>query len=122
MLGLLLDGRVRGLMVPYLSFVALISGLAHKEWRFVIYVVPAFNVAAARGAAWLLGRRKRTLFGRLCFLAVPAMFTANCLATALLARASFANYPGGTALHVFNRFFASEEQGVSTPPAIDLSN
>ena len=52
-LGFLLDGRVRSFLFPYLAFVALISGLAHKEWRFVIYVVPAFNVAAARGAAWL---------------------------------------------------------------------
>ena len=52
-LGFLLDGRVRSFLLPYLAFIALISGLAHKEWRFVIYVVPAFNVAAARGATWL---------------------------------------------------------------------
>lgn len=52
-LAFLLDGRIRALMLPYLSFIALISGLAHKEWRFVIYAVPAFNVAAARAAAWL---------------------------------------------------------------------
>ncbi len=51
--GLLSDSRIRALLFPYLVFVLLISGLAHKEWRFVIYVVPAFNIAAARGAAWL---------------------------------------------------------------------
>ncbi len=52
-LGCLLDSRIRSLLLPYLAFVGLISGLAHKEWRFVIYVVPAFNIAAARGAVWL---------------------------------------------------------------------
>lgn len=52
-LGFALDSRVRSFLLPYLAFVALISGLAHKEWRFVIYAVPAFNVAAARGATWL---------------------------------------------------------------------
>ena len=41
---------VRGLLAPPLAFVLLISGLAHKEWRFVVYVVPVFNVAAAVGA------------------------------------------------------------------------
>ena len=51
--GLLLDPRIRALLIPYLAFIGIIGGLAHKEWRFVIYVVPAFNVAAARGAAWL---------------------------------------------------------------------
>ncbi|KAI0715822.1 alpha-1,6-mannosyltransferase subunit [Cerioporus squamosus] len=101
-LGCLLDARIRSLLLPYLAFVGLISGLAHKEWRFVIYVVPAFNIAAARGAVWLTSRRKGTLLGRLSFLAVVAMLAGNCFATFLLARSSFANYPGGTALYAFN--------------------
>lgn len=43
------DRRTRRLLIPCLAFVALLSGLAHKEWRFVVYVVPAFTVAAAAG-------------------------------------------------------------------------
>lgn len=53
MLGAILDKRIRGLLVPYVAFIMLISGLGHKEWRFVIYSVPAFNISAARGANWL---------------------------------------------------------------------
>ncbi|KAM5539258.1 hypothetical protein V8D89_007131 [Ganoderma adspersum] len=108
-LGFALDGHVRSFLLPYLAFIALISGLAHKEWRFVIYAVPAFNVAAARGATWLAGRRKSTVSGQLCFLAVVAMLAANAVATLLFAQASAANYPGGAALHRFNEQFAAQE-------------
>ncbi|KAI0787333.1 Alg9-like mannosyltransferase family-domain-containing protein [Fomes fomentarius] len=107
--GLLSDSRIRAPLIPYLAFILLISGLAHKEWRFVIYVVPAFNIAAARGAAWLTSRRKGSLFGRLCSLAVVAFLAANCAATFLPSRSSFANYPGGAALGAFNQIYASEE-------------
>ena len=51
--GAVIDYRIRTLLLPAITFVLLLSGLGHKEWRFVIYVVPAFNVAAARGATWL---------------------------------------------------------------------
>ncbi|KAI0351772.1 hypothetical protein OH77DRAFT_1506366 [Trametes cingulata] len=108
-LGAVLDRRIRGLLVPYLAFLVLISGLGHKEWRFIIYVVPTFNLAAARGANWLLSRKKSTLFGRLSFLAVAGMLFLNCAATFLLARSSCANYPGGAALYAFNQLFASEQ-------------
>ena len=52
-LGFIVEPRVRGTVVPPAIFVLLISFLAHKEWRFVVYTVPLFNVAAARGARWL---------------------------------------------------------------------
>ena len=126
-LGFLLDPRIRSLLIPYLAFIGIISGLAHKEWRFVIYVVPAFNIAAARShhdlvVAPLLfpdhrhrrtSGRKGSVFGQLCFLAVVGMLVLNAVATFLSTQASAANYPGGTALYTFNDQFSSEDSGMS---------
>ncbi|KAF9812463.1 hypothetical protein IEO21_06181 [Rhodonia placenta] len=108
-LGFLLDSRVRDPMFPALAFVLLISGLGHKEWRFVVYVVPVFNIAAAKGAAWLSSRRKSTVFGRLCFLIVTGLLCCNCLVTYMLTTASMHNYPGGEALSTFNHLYVAQE-------------
>ena len=49
-IGLLTNSRIRSLLLAPLIFIGLISCLGHKEWRFIVYVVPIFNIAAARGA------------------------------------------------------------------------
>ena len=43
----MIDRRIAKLYVPIIVFVAALSKLGHKEWRFVIYVVPWLNVGAA---------------------------------------------------------------------------
>lgn len=51
--GFISDSRIRTLLVSPIAFVLLISLLGHKEWRFVVYTIPLFNVAGARGLYWL---------------------------------------------------------------------
>ncbi|KAA0198818.1 hypothetical protein HAZT_HAZT003661 [Hyalella azteca] len=96
--GIVLDKRMRLLTAPALVMVALFSLLPHKELRFIIYVVPLFNVAAAYACQNLYMRcRKSTRWSALSAVVVGHLLL-NCLLTALLASASAANYPGGVAL------------------------
>ncbi|KAG9103790.1 dolichyl-P-Man:Man(7)GlcNAc(2)-PP-dolichol alpha-1,6-mannosyltransferase [Ceratobasidium sp. 370] len=86
---------VRKLLAPSVAFVLLISGLGHKEWRFVVYVVPVANVAAAVGAK----RLRLRILGR---LALTGLIACNILITVILTTISRANYPGGAALALLN--------------------
>ncbi|OQE08832.1 hypothetical protein PENVUL_c008G08251 [Penicillium vulpinum] len=87
------------LLVPALSFVALYSFQPHKEWRFIVYIIPSLTAVAALGAAYLWTHRSRSLFARLATRALAistlAMF---CLSNFVLLPASAANYPGGQAI------------------------
>ena len=51
--GAIADSRIRRVLIVPIEYITCISFLGHKEWRFVIYIIPFFNVAAARGAYWL---------------------------------------------------------------------
>jgi alpha-1,6-mannosyltransferase len=93
----------RLLLAPAL-FVASYSALAHKELRFVIYVVPPLTAIAAVAAARLWSyasdqRRRATTTIRLVAALLLATVVGACVATTLLGSlASHANYPGGVAL------------------------
>ncbi|KAK7695295.1 hypothetical protein QCA50_002485 [Cerrena zonata] len=109
LIGLLIDSRIRSLLFPAITFVGLLSVLGHKEWRFIVYVVPLFNVAAAKAAAYLISQKKSKIFGRLCFLVVAGMLAANSFLSLISTTSSMANYPGGAALVKFNELFADRE-------------
>lgn len=44
------DSRIQSLVWSALCYIFLLSFLGHKEWRFIVYVVPMLNIAAAHGA------------------------------------------------------------------------
>lgn len=124
------EPRVRTILFSPVAMILLMSSLAHKEWRFVIYTVPIFNIAAARGARWLYVRefmfyslnnvpfyfvrtrqRTRGTFGRLCVVIVAGLLTGNLLVTYVLSGISRTNYPGGEALMRLNQIFANVSAG-----------
>ena len=52
LLTLLIDAHIRSLLWPTMVFIGTMSMLGHKEWWFIVYVVPLWNVAGARGCVW----------------------------------------------------------------------
>ncbi|KAJ5477860.1 hypothetical protein N7530_003369 [Penicillium desertorum] len=87
------------LLIPALSFVAIYSFQPHKEWRFIVYIIPSLTAVAALGAAYLWTHRSRSVFARLATRALAiSTLAVFCLSNFVLLPASATNYPGGQAL------------------------
>jgi alpha-1,6-mannosyltransferase len=90
------------LLVPLLSFVGLYSFLPHKEWRFIIYVIPGLTGVAAAGASWIWTRRAKSIvYTALSLALVGSVLLSFAASTTILALSSL-NYPGGNALHILH--------------------
>jgi alpha-1,6-mannosyltransferase len=93
------------LLVPSLAFVFLYSIIPHKEWRFIIYVIPSLTTAASLGAGYLWTHRSRSLFSRIAsHLLVLSTLASFLLSNLVLLPASAANYPGAHALNALHRY------------------
>lgn len=97
--------RVGVLFVPAFH-TSLLSALAHKEWRFVLYTLPLWNAASAVGAQTIV-RRVRPCVGRAAWLIPAAFVLASFALSALYTHVSMHNYPGGAALHAAHTRIAS---------------
>ncbi|KAF2118355.1 Alg9-like mannosyltransferase family-domain-containing protein [Lophiotrema nucula] len=90
--------RSLDLLIPLLSFVGVYSVLPHKEWRFIIYIIPGLTAVAAAGASWIWTRRAKSLiYGTLSLAVLGSVVLSFAASTAVLAISSL-NYPGGAAL------------------------
>jgi len=97
-MGIALDGRIRRLVLPCVLFIALLSGLGHKEWRFIVYTIPVLNMAAAQGACRLIRQSRQQAWQILTVMLVTGVIVLNIFATTAITVASALNYPGGQAL------------------------
>jgi alpha-1,6-mannosyltransferase len=92
------------LLTPALSFVAIYSFQPHKEWRFIIYIIPSLTAVGALGAGYLWTHRSRSLFARLATQALAiSTLVVFVLSNFVLLPASAANYPGGQALDAMHQ-------------------
>lgn len=87
------------LLLPAAAFVAIYSLLvAHKEWRFVVYIIPQVTLVSAQGAAWCWNRRQKGWVYLLLALCVAGSIPATLLASMGMLAVSGLNYPGGHAI------------------------
>ncbi|KAF7289265.1 Mannosyltransferase [Mycena indigotica] len=99
--------RLLPLIFPATVLTTAMSAIGHKEWRFVVYVVPTINVVAARGVSVMVSRRKSSFFGRILFIGAFGAILCNFALTLLMTSASIKNYPGGHAMSVLNSISSS---------------
>lgn len=86
------------ILTPLLSFAAIYSFLPHKEWRFIIYVIPGLTAVASAGASWIWTRRSKSVIYRVMALLLVVSTLASFAASCGLLAISSLNYPGAEAL------------------------
>lgn len=103
--------RSLALILPSVVFVFIYSFLPHKEWRFIIYIVPALTAVASVGASWIWSRRAKGFLYRLLAGLLILSTAASFAASASLLTVSRLNYPGGEAVTRLRDIVASNEHG-----------
>ena len=83
---------------PALTFLALYSFQPHKEWRFIIYIIPPILAVASTGAAWIWSSRAKSLRNRLLAICLVSSTVASFAASFAMLAISSLNYPGADAL------------------------
>ncbi|KAL6712047.1 Dol-P-Man:Man(7)GlcNAc(2)-PP-Dol alpha-1,6-mannosyltransferase [Coniothyrium glycines] len=102
--------RSLDLVVPLVAFVAVYSLLPHKEWRFVLYVIPGLTAVAADGASWIWTRRGKSPVYTLLSLGLAGSVLLSFVVSSALLAVSSLNYPGGEALHVLHNDLSHRHQ------------
>ncbi|KAL5014000.1 hypothetical protein ScPMuIL_008270 [Solemya velum] len=101
-IGLYLNPKLRTLLLPSLGFVFLYSFLPHKELRFIIYVFPILNTAAACAISSLWNNRHKSMVRWILGLGSIVLLLVNICVTGVLVNVSRQNYPGGQAMKLFH--------------------
>ncbi|GBC07104.1 hypothetical protein RclHR1_07250006 [Rhizophagus clarus] len=91
------DKRTHRFLLLMLFFVTGFSFLGHKEWRFIVYVVPIFNMCAAIGWIWVERKRSKFIFILINWIIILLLIT-SFLVSMSMVLVSSKNYPGGVAL------------------------
>lgn len=93
----------KDILIPQIAFIAIYSLLPHKEWRFIIYTIPAFTAVAAGGAGWIWTRKAKSTMYKLLSLLLLTTTLASFAISSTLVFISSLNYPGGQALWLLHQ-------------------
>eukprot|EP00794_Sanderia_malayensis_P016033 gene16033-17653_t len=107
------NSNMLGLLFAAIFFVFAYSFLPHKELRFIIYVIPVLNTAAATGVLeishWC---RKSQITSKLLKLGIAILLLLNLMLTSVFLYVSHYNYPGGVGLFKLHEL-VKEKRNVS---------
>uniref|UniRef100_A0A0C9QWF4 Mannosyltransferase n=1 Tax=Fopius arisanus TaxID=64838 RepID=A0A0C9QWF4_9HYME len=115
-LGMLWDARVRALTVPAVIFILLFSFLPHKELRFIIYVFPLLNIAAASVCHRIWENRLKSTFWAILSFSIIAHLILNAIGSMFFLCVAGSNYPGGMAIMRLHRL----ERDTKTPVNVHI--
>ncbi|QOU18572.1 hypothetical protein BRETT_001636 [Brettanomyces bruxellensis] len=90
---------IKTVVISSFVFIGVMSLQPHKEWRFIIYAVPALTMSAATGIANLTEHRYK---GYTLKIVLALLCLGNYMLSLFSAYASSFNYPGGEALTRLN--------------------
>lgn len=85
-----------------LLYVTILSLQPHKEWRFIVYVIPVFTLIGANGASTITSRACRSIIYKIVVLVIAGSTFVSFFVSSIWLRASSLNYPGGVALGEVN--------------------
>ena len=100
----------KDILLPHAVFIAIYSLLPHKEWRFIIYSIPAFTAVASSSAGWFWIRRSKSTLYRFLNLVMILSTLASFVTSLGLLYVSSLNYPGGEALHRLHQRTVADSQ------------
>ncbi|CAO3669304.1 unnamed protein product [Umbelopsis ramanniana] len=105
----LADGRARRLLTPCILYVLAFSFLPHKEWRFIIYTIPIFTIAAAITVNNVYVKsRKQSAANKVLLAFIAGSMLLSTLASSFMLYTSMYNYPGGQALETLHHLESPE--------------
>lgn len=97
-LSFVMNSEARNVIIPAVGFVGLYSAQPHKEWRFIIYVIPQLTFAASLAASHIFLHRSKNILYKLLTWGMLASIPVTGLISLMMLLISGMNYPGGEAM------------------------
>jgi alpha-1,6-mannosyltransferase len=94
--------KLRYTVIAPSLYISGFSFLAHKEWRFIIYVIPLLTASSSVSAAYVYTQRKKSIVYRILNMVVTLSILVSLLLSVGMGLISSANYPGGSALETLH--------------------
>ncbi|EGW29857.1 uncharacterized protein SPAPADRAFT_63472 [Spathaspora passalidarum NRRL Y-27907] len=95
---------LRILFISSVLYILAMSFQPHKEWRFIVYVVPIFTLQAANGLTNVSTKWSASLLNKILLLLMVGTIALSTIISLQIGYISSYNYPGGYALQYTNDY------------------